>query len=100
MRAARFYIQRPADEYGNTGYPLAVIEATAEDLDSPFGARLHVVAPASFGATWHTVRTGYGWVETEGPARMLSREEWEGIIETLDILANPDAMAAIEEAES
>lgn len=77
----RFYVQLPADEFGNVGYTKAVIEATKEDLgDERF--RLRITAPATY--QWPTIifyGDGYGrWVETEGPARFLSREEWLSLI--------------------
>lgn len=100
LTETKFYIQRPADEYDNCWYTHAVIEAVKTDAS---GLGLRVLAPTEFAGNWPTVRLNPGpyasWVETEGPARMLSREEWLGLIETLDILADPDAMAAIEEAE-
>lgn len=91
MSDTKFYVQLPADEYGNVGHPYYIIEATEEGdaFGAAFGSRLHVAAPAEFTSKWPTVRkgpTGVGdWVETEGPARKMTREEWVSIVEPLTV---------------
>ena len=78
----RFYVEKSADEYGNIGHwPYQVIEAVPEPYATEYGPgreRLAVVAPDAFRDKWsHLVRDALGgWQETEGPVRLLTREEW------------------------
>lgn len=76
-----FYVQLP-DPDGNTPYRKAVIEARPDpDTQSPFGS-LIVSGPAEFAARRGEIQA-IGWVETEGPARMLSYEEHQEIVSGL-----------------
>lgn len=92
MSETRFYIELPADEYGNTAYPKAVVEGVlAQDQDSG-RPRLTFAAPAEIVSRWPSVYAdGFGgYAETEGPARMLSHEEYEALIEGI---RNPQTAA-------
>jgi hypothetical protein len=77
--ATRFFIEPPQDEDGNTYLKLSVIEARLEPYNDGFRdrERVHIIAPAELVSWSGTPRDIYGWVETEGPARMLTRDEWE-----------------------
>lgn len=88
-----FYVELPADEDGNTSMPLAVVEARAfqggpntPPLTNPSRAAMVPSAPAEivrrWGSGWYADAYG-GWAEVEGPARMLTREEYDGLIASI-----------------
>lgn len=89
----KFYVELPADEYGNTAYSPAVVAAQyhptgrepLRPLDNTKRPYMTVSGPPEFAARWPGFyEDSYGgWAETEGPARILSRDEWEAIIERL-----------------
>lgn len=80
----KFYIELPADEYGNTAMKRAVVEATSR---IQHGREMLVpVAPTHHANGWPTGwhRGSYGgWVETEGPARELTYDEWKALIDSI-----------------
>jgi len=79
----KFYVELPADEYGNTALPTAVIQATiAQHHGRP---RLTILAPAEIAQKWPTRYADFykGYAETEGPARLLSREDYDALIERI-----------------
>jgi hypothetical protein len=88
----RFYVELPADEYGNTSMDRAVIEGRivqggpdAAPFTSPARKALLFTAPADL-ADRHGgqyVDAYGGYAEVEGPARMLSDEEYATLIETV-----------------
>jgi hypothetical protein len=67
-----FFIERPQDDYGN----VAITHSVMEGEILPGGA-LVITAPEHL-----TGYSGYRWpcVEVEGPARELSREEWQQLV--------------------
>ena len=77
----KFYIELPADKYGNTGRARAVVEASVIQ-DGPH-QRMIPVAPPHFTGKWpggwYTDIYG-GYAEVEGPARMLSDDEYDALI--------------------
>ncbi len=77
-----FFVELPADEYGNTAYPLCVMEAEIEHDD--FGEILLVKAPPEI-AVWPRIyRKLYGgWLECEGPARLLTWDEQKELVASL-----------------
>ena len=88
-----FYIELPADEYGNTALPKAVIEGAivqggtpeAGHFSNPARKALLFTAPAELARKHGGVYVDAygGYAETEGPARMLTREEWEALMERI-----------------
>ena len=77
---SKFFISLPSD-CGSAPYKYVVIEATTEEVAWRGDARLTVVAPEGY--PWPSVRQ-HGlvqWVETEGPARYLTRQEWLEIVQ-------------------
>jgi hypothetical protein len=72
-----FYVELPADKDGNTYYTKAVIEGRI--VPGEYGANLMIYAPAEVARKWPSVRA-WGFAETEGPARLLTRPEWETLI--------------------
>ena len=81
----RFYVELPADEYGNTALPPAVIEAElAQDAEAR-RPKLTILAPAEIAQNWPTRYADFynGYAETEGPARMLNREEYDALIKRI-----------------
>jgi hypothetical protein len=89
----RFYVELPADEYGNTAWPVAVIEARilppgspeAGPLANPDRPKMLIAGPAEIVSRWPSCYADRydGFAEVEGPARMLSREEYDALIETV-----------------
>jgi hypothetical protein len=77
-----FYIELPADEFGNTSMPRCVFEAS---IDNDHGRPLMTItAPPEMIKYAGMYADTYGGVaEVPGPARMLSRDEWKSIIERL-----------------
>ncbi|HET9969068.1 MAG TPA: hypothetical protein VFQ68_12615 [Streptosporangiaceae bacterium] len=86
----RFYIELPGDEYGNTAWPTAVIEAQvlpagrepATKYDNTDRPRMIVTGPAEIASRWPSCYADQygGFAETEGPARMLSRDEYNALL--------------------
>jgi hypothetical protein len=74
-----FYVELPADEYGNRAYTNrfpCVVEAELSGNDLVFKAPPEIVD------SWPSVKfNGYGaWLECEGPARPITNEERDQII--------------------
>lgn len=90
---AKFWIQRPADKDGNSSYPPAVIEAEEEWDESLGWTQLRVIAPPLDQFPWPDVSRDHHapWVEHEGPARMLPREEWEHALREKGLWPEGDA---------
>ncbi len=92
MSKVAFYIELPGDEYGNTAMPTAVVEARlvhgvpdewpGKNPDRP---GMIAIAPPKFVDTWgRWYEDGYGgWAEVEGPARILTRDEYEALLESV-----------------
>lgn len=84
--ATRFFVELPADKDGNTAFPAAVIEARVEPDPRTGQELLFPVAPGhhakAMAGGWFVDAYG-GWVECEGPARMLTHEEWAALIASL-----------------
>ena len=89
----RFYIELPGDEYGNTAMPRAVYEGQivqggtpeAGHFSNPARQVILFTAPADIAAQYKGMYTDAygGYAEVEGPARLLSREEYTAIIRRL-----------------
>ncbi len=80
----KFYVELPADEYGNTAMNMAVVEATV--VTEGGKEKLVPIAPDNFVAAWPQGwfrNTFGGWVETEGPARHLSFAEHAELVASL-----------------
>lgn len=89
----KFYVELPVDEYGDTTMERAVVEAKLEwTKDSR--DRLVPVAPRHFVANcpegWYRDCFG-GWAEVEGPARLLSFEQYQALITSLSEEAKANA---------
>jgi hypothetical protein len=72
-----FYIELPADEYGNTSMPRSVIEGQIQDRT------LTITGPPDlvrYSGCFTDVFGGFA--EVEGPARMLSVDEYFAILKT------------------
>ena len=90
MKETRFYVELPGDEYGNTALPRAVIEGwivqggtpEAGYFSNPGRKALLFTAPAEITRTHDGVYVDAygGWAEVEGPARMLSDEEYAALV--------------------
>jgi hypothetical protein len=88
----KFYIELPADKYGNVSLPVAVIQGRIVQGGTPEASERHFTnpdrqvllfdAPAEITSRWAGVYTDAygGYAETEGPARMLTRMEYHHII--------------------
>lgn len=89
MGETKFYVEKPGDRDGNISMPLAVVEAQLTQggpevapLTNPNRPAMIPVAPPEIVTRW---RSGWyedaygGWMETEGPARLITRAEWEAI---------------------
>lgn len=76
MSGTKFYTQAPGPE---AAYPWAVIEARIKEGEH--GPTLAVLAPEEFRDRWPTVGKNNldAWVETAGPARMLTAGEWRSL---------------------
>lgn len=82
-----FFVELPADRYGNRGYTNSVpciIEADTEK-DDHLGEVLLVKAPTQIRNKWTRIpRHQYGgWIDCDGPARILTWEEREVLIRNL-----------------
>lgn len=93
-----FYVELPAGEDGETSMPTAVVEAefyppgSPSPLDNPARPGMIPVAPEQFTRRWPHgwYADSYGgWAETDGPARMLSREEYDTVIRQLRARTTP-----------
>lgn len=82
-----FYIELPADEYGNSALPPAVFEGEILQGGTPgTGAFSNprrqvfiISAPDCRHSGLYTDSYG-GFAETEGPARTLTSEEWRALV--------------------
>lgn len=79
--SSKFFIQLPQDEYWNTGYPAAVIEAEEQPADKWGYVSLKVLAPASFANKWPTVSRD-SFKECSGPAREFDVKSYIRFIHT------------------
>ena len=81
MSDTRFYVELPADEYGNTAYSQAVIEGSVAEHAS-LGCQLMLITapPALVKHSGQRLNAYGGWAEVEGPARMLTPQEWEALV--------------------
>lgn len=85
-----FYIELPGDEGGNTALPWAVIEGRlvqggtpeAGHFSNPGRQALLFDGPAEITRHWPGMYTDAygGYAEVDGPARMLSREQWTALV--------------------
>jgi hypothetical protein len=84
MSTTKFFVELHADEYGNTSMQRAVVEAVLTEKNGH--DFLTPVAPQHFVDVWpigwYRDSSG-GWAEVDGPARMLSHEEYDEIINSL-----------------
>lgn len=76
----QFFVELPADEYGNTAYTMAVVEG--EIVPWTYDSRrknLVIIGPPEFRNKWpNLLMENYGgWKEVDGPARLIDREEWK-----------------------
>lgn len=78
-----FFVELPADEYGNRAYSPCVLEA--EIIQKHRRDTLLVKAPPEFRKKWPTLLLHQygGWIQCEGPARLLSREEQRALVAEL-----------------
>lgn len=78
-----FFVELSQDEHGNRSHTnrfVCVIEADLKEDGSGIQS-LHIIAPDEIRCQKPTIRVFPNqWVECEGPARMVSREERELII--------------------
>jgi len=86
-----FFVELPADTYGNVSMPLAVVQARTRpgggpDIHPLADPRRPVMIPAAPGphmddwpCGWYTDAFG-GWMQTGGPPRMLAYEEWAALV--------------------
>jgi hypothetical protein len=75
----RFYVELPADEYGNHAYPAAVIEGRVTDND--IGRVMLIAAPPELvGYSGYRLNAYGGWAEAAGPARLITRAEWLALV--------------------
>lgn len=86
---SEFYVELPGDGDGNTALPLAVVEADIVQGgpdQRPYGnpARRAIIfsAPADYAAAWGGMYVDAygGYAEVPGPARLLTRDEYDEII--------------------
>jgi len=97
MTGNRFYVELHGDEHGNTALPTAVIEgrmvqggtpeACSRYLSNPARPALLIDGPAEIAGRWTGVYADAygGFAEVEGPARMLSRAEYDELIASLGV---------------
>lgn len=87
-----FYVELPADEHGNTSMPRAVVEARIVQggpdqppLTNPRRPAMFASAPAEIVQRWPCwYEDAYGgWAEVEGPARLLTDEEHDALIASI-----------------
>ena len=92
MTETAFYVELPADDDGNTALPLAVIEGRivqggtpeAGHFSNPARKALLFAAPPEVARHGGIYVDAYGgYAEVAGPARMLSREEYDALIESI-----------------
>lgn len=71
-----FFVEGPVDAEGNRSYAAAVVEG--EVVQGPYKGllQIQVTAPPEFLSRWPGgVQNAWNWMPTEGPARMITREE-------------------------
>lgn len=92
MTETKFYVELPADEGGNTALHPAVIEGRivqggtpeAGYFSNPDRKALLFTAPAEIARHEGMYTDAYGgYAEVEGPARMLSHDEYTALVESL-----------------
>lgn len=93
MSETRFYIELPGDEYGSTAIRPAVIEGRivqggtpeAGYFSNPDRKALLFAGPPEIAQTWDGMYVDAygGYAETEGPARLLSRDEYRALIASI-----------------
>jgi hypothetical protein len=84
MGDTRFYVELPADEYGSTSQHKAVVEARRAVING--SEMLIPIAPPRHASRWPDgwpIDLYGGWVEVKGPARELSFDEWETLIDSI-----------------
>jgi len=78
-----FFVELPGDKYGNRGYTNSfpcVVEG--ELVEGEYGTSLTFVAPPEIASCWPSCYFRQEtWLEVEGPARPLTWEEREELIE-------------------
>ena len=89
----KFYVELHGDEYGNTALPTAVIEGRivqggtpeAGSFSNPDRKALLFSGPAEIASHWPGMYVDAygGYAEVDGPARMLTRSEYNYIIAKL-----------------
>jgi hypothetical protein len=87
-----FYIELPGDESGNVMLPRAVFEGRIvqggpdqHPYTNPDRRALIITAPAEIARTHDGMYTDAygGFAEVPGPARLLTRDEYEAVIASL-----------------
>lgn len=86
-----FYVELPGDEYGNTAMPTAVFEGEivqggtpeAGYYSDPDRQALIITGPPEIRHDGMYLDSYGGFAETDGPARLLSRQEWKAVIASL-----------------
>lgn len=81
-QATKFYIEKPGDEYWNTGYPKEVIEVDESPLDEYGERSLKVLNTAEFAQKWPSVSSIF-FIECSGPARKLNYKEYVLLVHSL-----------------
>jgi hypothetical protein len=79
---SKFWVELPADEYGNRAFTNSrprVIEAELNEA----GTALLIIAPDETEFPWRRIliKQYGGWLEVDGPARSLTWDEREALIE-------------------
>jgi len=84
-----FYIELPADRYGNTALPTAVFAGRIvqggpgeHPFTNPARQALIITGPPELASRWPGMYTDAygGYAEVPGPARLLDRVEYDEII--------------------
>lgn len=78
-----FYVELPADKYGNRAFTASFPCVVEGDLiETDFGTELVFKAPKEISSKWSSVLFDQygGWLEVDGPARLISWEEREEMI--------------------
>lgn len=74
-----FFVELSVDEYGNRGHAhVCVIEATVGQHPI-VGEQLRIITPPEIADIWPTVHKK-DWIEVEGPARVVTKEERDRLI--------------------
>ncbi len=77
---AKFYVEKPADEYWNVGHGNVVIEAIEEEYK--YGRHLVILSPDHVKRSWPALHPDL-FIQCNGPSRTLSLKEYVRLIHEL-----------------